>query len=118
MTKRLVVAIVFILSSFFLSLISVGQVHNEIDSVLYEIDTNEDIYSCAENVLLLREGNERVFSLFLKHTDADMIDRLHIELNIALKNRNDERIALLLSEIYAFLSVTSEGERVKSENIF
>ena len=118
MTKRLILSVIFLLSALTLSLISVGRVHREINAVLYEIDTNEDIFSCAENVLSLRESNERVFALFLKHTDADMIDRLHIELSFALKARNEEKITILLSEIYAFLSVTSEGERVKTENIF
>ncbi len=118
MTKRLVLSVVFLLSALSLSLFSVGRVHREINAVLYEIDTNEDIYSCARNVLGMRQSNERVFSLFLKHTDADMIDRLHIELSFALEKRNDEKITLLLSEIYAFLSVTGEGEKVKSENIF
>ncbi|MBQ6898683.1 MAG: hypothetical protein IJN70_06845 [Clostridia bacterium] len=118
MTKRLILSVVFLLSALSLSLFSVGRVHREINAVLYEIDTNEDIYSCARNVLGMRQSNERVFSLFLKHTDADMIDRLHIELSFALEKRNDEKITLLLSEIYAFLSVTGEGEKVKSENIF
>lgn len=118
MTKRLILSVVFLLSALSLSLFSVGRVHREINAVLYEIDTNEDIYSCARNVLGMRESNERVFALFLKHTDADMIDRLHIELSFALEKGNDEKITLLLSEIYAFLSVTGEGEKVKSENIF
>lgn len=118
MTKRLIVSVVFLFSAFILSIFSVGRVHSEINAVLHEIEANDDIYVSAEKVLLLRRDNERVFSLFLKHTDADMIDRLHIELSFAVKNRNDERVELLLAEIYAFLSVTSEGERVKSENIF
>ncbi len=118
MTKRLIVSVVFLLSAFFLSIFSVSRVQKEISSVLYEIDTNEDIYSCAENVLGMRKTNEKVFSVFLKHTDADTIDRLHIELEFALQNRNSEKIKLLLAEIYALLSVTSEGEKVKTENIF
>ena len=118
MTKRLIFAVVFLLSALSLSLLSVGRVHKEINAVLYEIETNDEIFSCAENVLGLRDSNERVFSLFLKHTDADMIDRLHIELSFALKRRDEEKVSLLLSEIYALLSVTDEGEKVKSENIF
>lgn len=118
MTKRLIVAVVFLLSALLLSILSVSRVHKEINDVLYEIETNEDIYSCAENILAKRENNEKIFSVFLKHTDADTIDRLHIELRFALENRNDEKIILLLAEIYAFLSVTSEGERIKTENIF
>ena len=118
MTKRLVVAIVFFFFLFLSSLLAVGRVHSEIEAVLSEIEANADIYSCAENVLKMRKTNESVFSLFLKHTDADMIDRLHIELRAALNSRNDEKITLLLAEIYAFLTVTDEGERVKTENIF
>lgn len=118
MTKRLIVSAVFLLSAFLLSILSADRVQREIEAVLYEIETNDDIYSCAENILARRQDNEKVFSVFLKHTDADMIDRLHIELEFALNNRNDEKIILLLAEIYAFLSVTSEGEKVKTENIF
>lgn len=118
MTKRLIVAVIFLLSAFILSVVCVSRVHSEIDRVLYEIDNSTDIYSAAEAVLGLRESNEKVFSLFLKHTDADMIDSLHIELRFALEAGNDEEIRLLLGELYAFLWVTSEGERIKSENIF
>ena len=118
MTKRLIVAIVLLLSAFLVSTLSVMRVQAEIEEVLYEIENNEDIYSCAEKVLSLRKSNERVFSMFLKHTDADMIDRLHLELKAALGNSDEIKITLLLSEIYAFLTVTSEGERLKSENIF
>ena len=118
MTKRLIAATVLLLAAFLLSIFSVSRVHREISLVLSEIENTEEPYACAENVLKLRKGNERVFSLFLKHTDADMIDRLHIELESALSDRNDTAIIRLLREIYAFLSVTAEGERAKSENIF
>ncbi len=118
MTKRLVVAFVFLLSAFLVSFSAVRSVERNIEAVLYEIDNNEDIYSCAENVLAQRVNNEKVFSLFLKHTDADMIDKLHISLGLAVESGDDYRIKTLLEDIYSFLSVTLEGEKVKSENIF
>lgn len=118
MTKRLIVAVVFLLGAFLISLICVMSVQNEIGKVLSLIEENDDIYECSEKILNLREHNEKVFSLFLKHTDADTIERLHYELYFAVNDRNDEKIKLLLAEIYAFLSVTSEGEKVKTENIF
>ena len=118
MIKRLVVSVALLLSALLLSIFSVYKVQSEIEKVLYEIEANDDIYSCAENILALRIDNESVFSMLLKHADADTIDRLHLELSSALGNSDEKEIILLLAEIRAFLTVTSEGEKLKSENIF
>ncbi len=118
MTKRLIVAVVFLLISFFVSFSAVKSLENNIEAVLGEIENTEDVFLCAENILAMRSDNEKVFSLFLKHTDADMIDKLHVSLELALERRDEQRITILLSDIYSYLLVTLEGEMVKSENIF
>ena len=118
MTKRLLVAVVFLLVSFIASFSALDTVERKIEEVLTVIEENEDVFVCAEKILVLREDNEKIFALFLKHADADMIDKLHIALSMALKASDEQISRELISEIYAFLQVTLEGERVKSENIF
>lgn len=118
MTKRLVVAFAFLITAFTVSFFAVKHIEKDIEAVLTEIENTDDVFLCAENVIALREGNKKAFSLFLKHTDADMIDRLHLQLEDALERRDEETVTRLLTEIYAFLYVTAEGEKAKTENIF
>ncbi len=118
MTKRLVVAFAFLFTAFAVSLFAVRHIEGDIEAVLTEIENTEDVFLCAEKILGLREKNEKSFSLFLKHTDADMIDRLHLQLEDALERRDEETVTRLLAEIYAFLYVTAQGEKAKTENIF
>lgn len=118
MTKRLIAAVILLVAAFLLSFLAVKRVEAEISYLLYEIENTQDVFLCAGNVLDRREKNERVFSMLLKHTDADMIDKLHISLAFALEERDEYRIKTLLSDIYSYLYVTLQGEKVKSENIF
>jgi len=118
MTKRLVVAFAFLFTAFAVSFFAVRHIEREIEAVLTEIESTQDVFLCAGNILGLRDENEKSFSLFLKHTDADMIDRLHLQLKAALERQDEETVTRLLTEIYAFLYVTAEGEKVKTENIF
>lgn len=118
MTKRLIIAFLFLLLSFLVSLFSVSFVINEIDKTVDAIDTITDERECAAQILSKWQENKKYFSLFLKHTDADSIEMYYLELESALNNDDDDELGRILYRLRAFLSVTAEGEKIKSENIF
>ncbi len=118
MTKRLVIAFLFLLLSFLVSFFSVSFVINEIDKTIETIDSISDERLCAQEILSMWQENKKYFPLFLKHTDADSIERYYLELEAALKDDDADEIGKILYRLRAFLSVTAEGEKIKSENIF
>lgn len=118
MTKRLIIAAVFLLSSFLLSFLAVNYVVTEIDKTTEIIVNSENPLEASEKILSSWEKNKNLFSLFLKHTDADTIERYYLELTWAYNEKNSEAAADILVKLRAFLQVTAEGEKIKTENIF
>ncbi len=118
MTKRLIIAIAFLSVSFFVSLFCVSFITAEIERTAEIISAYDDEFECAREILSRWHDSKRAFSLFLKHTDADSIERYYIELQLALEEGGREKIRDILQKLYAFLCVTAEGEKIKTENIF
>ena len=118
MTKRLITALVLLSSSLMLCILSVKFLVNEIDNSIEIILSDNQI---SEKSRLLNEHwqkNGRVFSVFLKHTDADFLERNFIELENACAMGNTEKAEEIISQLYAYLAVTAEAEKLRVENIF
>ena len=118
MTRRLVTALVLLFSSLFLCIFSVKYVIKEIENNIEIILSDEDI---SEKSQLLIDGwqkNRRIFAVFLKHTDADFIEQKYLELERACKSNSFTAADEILGELYSYLLVTKEAEKLRVENIF
>lgn len=81
-------------------------------------DAEKGDVSGVENLCKSWEDDKIYFSYFLKHADADMLNRYFNELSSGEIGVNPDNTVKILNELEAFLKVTYEGEKLKLQNIF
>ncbi len=125
MGKRLVIGGILMAAALLLSISSYVLIGNSserlIESAVNIIETEEkggDSTQEFDNLMKLWSKYNRYYGIALKHTDADILDRYFIVLESTYESGNKESFTLLLKETIAFLQVTSEGEKLRAENIF
>lgn len=91
-------------------------------SELYQLtEEYEDITDDKADALSEKWQDKRTaLSVFLKHTEADMLERFFAEIeNYSVEEKNGKKkTADTVGELRAFLSVIIETEKAKIENIF
>lgn len=126
MTKRLIIAAVFLIVAFCIGLFTHIYFVNTSELMIDVIDKainadDEDVSEYIDELTLLWKENKRFFAILLKHSDADTADRYFLMLkSYGEKEKKEEKdeTMLILRELKAFISVTLEGEIPKIENIF
>ena len=118
MTGRLIIAIALILSSLLLRIVSQAYIEREIVKFVEIIDSGISVTQKSASLSLLWSKNKTIFSVFLKHADADILDKCLSELESACEAENEELSVEILGELKANLSVASDGEKLRVENIF
>lgn len=126
MTKRLIIAAVFLIAAFCIGLFTHIYFVNTSELMIDVIDKainadDEDVSEYIDELTLLWKENKRFFAILLKHSDADTADRYFLMLkSYGEKEKKEEKdeTMLILRELKAFISVTLEGEIPKIENIF
>lgn len=126
MTKRLIIAAVFLIVAFCIGLFTHIYFVNTSELMIDVIDKainadDEDVAEYIDELTLLWKENKRFFAILLKHSDADTADRYFLMLkSYGEKEKKEEKdeTMLILRELKAFISVTLEGEIPKIENIF
>ncbi len=120
MTKRLIIAAVFLSVSLFISIfanIYILTSINEMYELCQNAEMNED--ETAFNELLgYWQARKTAFSVFLKHADADTLARYFLKIENFADNGNFSQAKSVVFELKAFLACTEEGELLKFENIF
>lgn len=120
MTKRVIIAVVlFILSmagSICANILTVNSLEDML-AVFEEDNISENTEKIPE---LIKVWDEKRFflSVFLKHTDADILDRYFALLEIYYEESNDILLPAALGELEAFIEITLITEKLKIENIF
>ncbi|MBR3768382.1 MAG: DUF4363 family protein [Clostridia bacterium] len=121
MTKRLVIAAVFLSLALFISISSYVYLEITSEKIFSAIDElSEDIYeeNAANELISIWDKNKKIYGVFLKHADADMLDRQFIVLEKSILEGDSYTALLTLRELNAYLHITLEGEMLKIENIF
>ncbi len=120
MTKRLIIAVAFLLCALFMSLYSNSYVLATVNE-LYELCDNVEPAKGKEqlsDVFAFWNLRRRGIFVFLKHADVDVLNRY-----LALLADYSEKEKLIeaenvLFELKSFLDSILTGESVKFENIF
>ncbi len=123
MTKRLVIAAVFLLASLsgsISSYIYIQTVFGELEAIAENVYESDD-ENYFEEISILNEKwqkNSRAVAVILKHTDADTLERYFHTLEKSASSGDIYFSRKILSELIAFLRVTAEGEKAEIQNIF
>lgn len=118
MTGRLTIALILLITSFFVSLFSLSFVVDEINESIEVISSDEDVFTRTELLTEKWSRERKMFSILLKHADVDTIDRFYLEIKYACERNDKEKAEEILAQLKACLIVTAETEKLKTENIF
>lgn len=123
MTKRLVIAALFLTVSLTGSLIAyfyIQTVFGEMSELAETAYCSEeaDFIPSTEKLLEKWQGNRRTIAVILKHTDADTLEKYFLLLEKFKDSDDTEFLRRTLGELIAFIKVTAEGEKAEIENIF
>ncbi len=123
MTKRLIIAIIFLavaLSGSIFSFVLVQSVFDEMLEIAKAAVTagENEFYDYTQRLIGLWDKNGRSIEIILKHTDADTLEKYFILLRDMAENKNKDGMVRLLRELSAFITVTAEGEKPEIQNIF
>ena len=77
----------------------------------------EAVFAAAENTVKLWDSRQLLLGVILKHSDADALGKLFLELKQALSARSAARCAAVLEQCRTEVEVLLEGERFSWENI-
>ena len=123
MTKRLVIAVIFLTAALAGSIFSFILVQSAFDEMLEIADNavtaqEDEFFALTERLISLWDKNGRSIEIILKHTDADTLEKYFILLRGMAENKNKDGMVRLLRELSAFITVTAEGEKPEIQNIF
>ncbi len=118
MTKRVVIA-VLLFSVALLGSVSANRFTlRAFEDMKTVIERTEENNEKAEKLLEIWKRNKGPVSVFLKHTDADTLERYFELLEIYKNGENDMMFRTVLYELEAFIEVIARTEKLKFENIF
>lgn len=123
MTKRLVIAVIFLTAALSGSIFSFVLVQSVFDEMLEIADNavtaqEDEFFALTERLISLWDKNGRSIEIILKHTDADTLEKYFILLGDMAETKNKDGTVRLLRELSAFITVTAEGEKPEIQNIF
>ena len=123
MTKRLVIAALFLsiaLTGSLLSYFYIQDTFSEIGELAYKAYYSDESGIDAASKKLIEKWKEkqRAVAVILKHTDADTLEKFFLLLEKFRNSDDEEFLRRTLGELIAFLEVTAEGEKAEIENIF
>ncbi len=120
MTKRLIIAVVFLLFSLIVSIFANVYILSSIKELYVLCDNAANVGDEKAFSAILRywESHRTGFSVFLKHTDADILTRYFSSLENFMYTKNFSEAKRVIFDLKAYLYCTAEGEILKFENIF
>ena len=120
MTKRLIIAAVFLSVSLFISIFANIYILKSINELYTLCENAAERENSAEFSELLEywQAHKTAFSVFLKHADADTLTRYFLKIENFADEGNYSQAKSVIFELKAFLLCTKEGELLKFENIF
>ena len=120
MTKRLIIAVVFLFLALLLSVYANFYVlasASELYDLCVKVQT-ETIYENLNDIFAFWRLHQRGIFVFLKHADADELNRYIALLENYALNNNFNEVKKVIPELKSFLNSTMMGETIKFENIF
>lgn len=121
MTARVTAAVIMFILSLGLCIGSNLYVSYALNGLYALTEDYDDMTEEKTQALLEKWQEERkALSVFLKHTEADMLERFFAEIeSFSSEEKNGERkTADTVGDMRAFLAVIIETEKAKIENIF
>lgn len=125
MKSRFAAAVFCLLASFSLSVGAETYITTKSDELIAGLDKSlcaEDgsgeMYDAALAACGAWEDCKTLFGSFLKHTDADDLDRAYGLIREYVKNGNVDELKETLEECRITVKVISDGEKPRAENIF
>lgn len=123
--KRVITAVLLVLISLLSGIGAYFYVKDVSEEIIFlserltqENSAGEDITKTYSALKLTWNRHSRVFSVVLKHSDADEISRCFIELEKAVEYNDTGKIHDILIHLTAFVRVVLQGEAPTVENIF
>ena len=125
MIKRLIIAVFCIVLAFCMCIFSLRYIRinsealiNFFDSAVERRESGGDWEQPLRECLELWDKKNTVFGIFLKHTDADELDRYFIRLEAELNRKSEDGTFDVVNQLRASLLVVLAGEQAKAENVF
>lgn len=120
MTKRLIIAAVFLLFSLTIGIAANIFIQSSVNELYLlcenaEQKNNDDTLGKLVDCWYARKSG---LSVCLKHADADILSRYFVTIESIINDGNFAASENVLRELKAFLRCTAEGEKLKFENIF